>query len=164
MKIKDLESGEDLEAIIEPVNDADFKQLTRSKGGFHFSWKKYRGKELFKLRDRRNPKILGLMCIHDHIDPSTNAIEIELLEVIAENIGKNKKIDKIAGCLIAFACRESFKRGHEGFIFLTPKTGLIEHYSEKYNLDYCPPIGTKLEGIMIATPKISVSLIRAYLD
>lgn len=30
-----------------------------------------------------------------------------------ENIGLNKQYDGIAGTLIAFACRESFKRGHE---------------------------------------------------
>lgn len=164
MKIQVVESGGEIEAVIEALNTKDFKQVAKSKGGFQFNWKKYKGQELYKLRDSQNDKILGLMCIQDHTDPETNAIEIELLEVIAENTGKSKKIEGIAGCLIAFACRESFRRGHEGFVFLTPKTGLIEHYADKYNMVYCPPLGSKLEGIMVAEPRVSLSLIRTYLD
>lgn len=164
MKIQVVESGEEIDAVIEVLDSKDFNQVAKSKGEFQFNWKKYRGQELYKLRDRQNDKIVGLMCIQDHTDPETNAIEIELLEVIKENVGKKKKIERIAGCLVAFACRESFKRGHEGFVFLTPKTGLIEHYAKKYNMAYYPPLGNKLEGIMVAEPKISLSLIKTYLE
>lgn len=164
MNIQVIETGESIEAVIEKVQEADFKNIKKTKGGFHFNWKKYRGKELYKLRYKNDPKILGLMCIQEHNDPQTNAIEIELLEAIEENVGKAKKIENIAACLIAFACRESFRRSHDGFLFLTPKTGLIDHYSEKYGLEYCPPIGSKLEGIMIAKPHVSLSLIKQYLD
>jgi hypothetical protein len=164
MKLQVVESGEEIEAVIEVLDPKDFRQVAKSKGGFQFNWKKYKDQEIYKLRDRLNDKILGLICIQDHTDPETNAIEIELLEVIKENVGKNKKIERIAGCLVAFACRESFRRGHEGFLFLTPKTGLIDHYAEKYNMAYCPPIGNKLEGIMVAGPKVSLSLIKAYLE
>ena len=41
---------------------------------------------------------------------------------------KNKKTGNIAGCLIAFACRESFKKGYGGFVSLMPKTELISYY------------------------------------
>lgn len=160
MKIQVVESGEEIEAL----DPKDFKLVVKSRGDFQFNWKKYNGRELYKLRDGQNDKIVGLMCIQDHTDPETNAIEIELLEVIKENVGKNKKIERIAACLIAFACRESFKRGHEGFVFLTPKTGLIEHYAEKYNMVYYPPLGSKFGGIMVADPKVSLSLIKTYLE
>lgn len=164
MKIRDVGKGEDIEAVIEAAESKDFRQITISKGLFQFNWEKYKGQEIYKLRYSQNDIILGLMCIQDHADPETKAIEIVLLEVIAENVGKSKTIEGIAGCLIAFACRESFRRGREGFVFLTPKTELVEHYANKYGMDYCPPIGNKLEGIMVTNPKVSLSLIRTYLD
>ncbi len=34
-------------------------------------------------------------------------IEIRLIEVSKENIGHEKEYDRIAGCLIAFACHNS---------------------------------------------------------
>ena len=74
-----------------------------------------------------------------------------------------KKIERIAGCLIAFACRESFRRGHDGFVFLTHKTGLIKHNSSEYGLSYIPPLGNKLEGLMIAEPNVPISLIKKYI-
>jgi hypothetical protein len=91
-------------------------------------------------------------------------MEIDLLEVGADNVGKNKKIDYIAGCLIAHACRESIKRGHDGFVFLTPKARLVAHYSDHYGMDYCPPLGSNLTGSMIADSKVALALIRRYLE
>jgi hypothetical protein len=104
------------------------------------------------------------MCIIDHIDELTNAIEIELLEVGDENVGKKKKLDRIAGTLIAFACRESLKRGHEGYIFLTPKTKLIDHYKAKYYLAFTGPIGNNSIGVMVGEEKVARKLIKEYLE
>ena len=39
------------------------------------------------------------MCLIDHEDEAPNAIEIELLEVSEENIGSEKKLDNIGGCI-----------------------------------------------------------------
>jgi len=65
-------------------------------------------------------------------------------------MGPGKKLDRIAGCLIAFACKESFKRGHDGCIFLIPKTYLINHYQEKYGFHYMPwKTEKRPEGFMI---------------
>jgi len=47
-------------------------------------------------------------------------------------IGKFKKYERVAGILIAFACKESFVSGFYGFVSLVPKTKLIKHYIEKY--------------------------------
>lgn len=73
----------------------------------------YKSQEVYKLRLKTSELILGLMCLIDHRDPETRAIEIELLEVSIENTRSTKKWDRIAGCLIAYACRESFKRGDD---------------------------------------------------
>jgi hypothetical protein len=105
------------------------------------------------------------MCIIEHTDEETNAIEVELLEVSVENMGPGKKLDHVAGCLIAFACRESFKRGHDGCIFLIPKTQLIEHYQAKYGFHYMPwKTEARPEGFMILYDDGSRRLIRKYLD
>jgi hypothetical protein len=48
--------------------------------------------------------------------PEAFAVEIRLLESAKSNVGKGKKVDSIAGCLIAWACRLSIKRGYDGWI------------------------------------------------
>lgn len=98
-------------------------------------------------------------------DEETNAIEIELLEVSEENIGSEMKLDFIGGCLIAFACRESFKRGHDGIVFLTPKTQLLKHYPLKYGFHHLPlRTVQRPEGLMILFEDDSRKMIKEYLD
>jgi hypothetical protein len=165
MFIIDIATGKKLEAIIEPLAKEDFKTIQKSKDRFNkFDWSEYRGEEVYKLRLKNDDIILGLMCLTDHDDDATNAIEIELVEVSDENIGSNKKLDNIGGCLIAFACRESFKRGHDGVVFLTPKTQLLEHYTSKYGF-YHMPLKTvnRPEGLMILYGENSRALIKKYL-
>ena len=57
------------------------------------------------------------------------------LELAPHNVGQaNKRYYFVAGCLIAFACRESFKiKGdYKGFLSFVSKTNLIKWYIEKY--------------------------------
>lgn len=137
VKLKNIRTEELVDAFIERVSAKDFTLIKKSKHRFNkFDWSKYKGKEVYKLTIKDNDLIVGLLCIIDHPDSGIDAIEIELLESSAENIGKGKTYDHIGGCLIAFACRESFKRGHDGCTFLTPKTSLIRHYMEKYGFIY----------------------------
>jgi len=74
-----------------------------------------------------------LVSLETFLDESR--IEIRLLAVSKENMGKNKKYDHIAGNLIAFACIQSIKEfGEWACISLIPKTELIEHYKKKYSM------------------------------
>lgn len=60
---------------------------------------------------------------------------MDLVEIAPHNIGrKNKRYDYVAGCLIAFACRESFKleSSYKGFLAFESKTRLINWYKENY--------------------------------
>jgi hypothetical protein len=43
----------------------------------------------------------------------------------------------VAGCLIAFGCRESFKieSDYKGFLTFVSKTNLIKWYAEKYGAE-----------------------------
>lgn len=163
MYIKDTSTGERIEVVIEPISSKDLKVINKDSN-FSFEWSKYKDKEVYKLLILQEDKIQGLMCIIDHVDELTNAIEIELLEVGDENVGKKKKLDRIAGTLIAFACRESFKRGHEGYIFLTPKTKLIDHYEAKYYLTFTGPVGNNHVGLMVGDEKVARKLMKEYLD
>ena len=63
---------------------------------------------------------------------------MDALELAHHNIGlKNKRYDYVAGCLIAFACRESFKLdgNYKGFLTFVSKTNLIEWYAKKYGAE-----------------------------
>ena len=97
---------------------------------FDFEWCKETKFEVYKLSLISNEQIMGLLSIERVIEELR--IEIRLLEISTENIGKNKLYDRVAGILIAFACKESFKNGFYGFVSLIPKTKLIIHYREKY--------------------------------
>jgi hypothetical protein len=166
MLIKDMATGEEFEVVIEPVTKRDFRVIKKSKDRFDkFDWNQYQGQEVYKLKLKGDDTILGLMCLIDHLDEATNAIEIELLEVSNENIGSKKKFDNIGGCLIAYACRESFKRGHDGVVFLTPKTELLDHYPSKYGFHHVPLRTSKRpNGLMVLSEGASRKLIRKYLD
>jgi hypothetical protein len=165
MKVKDVQSGVEFDAEIEALSKEDFKTIKQDVDRFaKFDWSEYKEGEVYKLKLKNGKEILGLMCIIDHTDPQTNAIEIELLEVAAENVGKNKKIENIGGCLIAFACRESIKRGHEGFVFLIPKTDLIKHYIRYYGFEHVPlRTPGRPEGFLVLYEHISRGIVEKYL-
>lgn len=166
MNLRNVASGEELKAVIAPLNKRDYATIKKDKVRFDkFDWSKYKDQEVFKIHLENDDTILGLMCLIDHTDDVTNAIEIGLLEVSAENIGAKKKLDDIAGCLIAFACRESFKRGHEGCVFLTPKTSLISHYQKKYGFYHMElKISGRPDGFMILYDREARKIIKRYLD
>lgn len=165
MLLKNASTGDTVEAVIESVAEKDFDFLAKEKNGLYkFDWSRFREKEVYKLRLKQDQKILGLMSITDHSETTVNAIEIELLEISSDNLGSKKLFDNIAGCLIAFACSESFRRSHDGFVFLTPKTGLIEHYRTRYGFVLWP-IKTiyRPTGIMILGQMASQHLIATFL-
>jgi hypothetical protein len=166
MLLRDTATGKGLEAAIEPMTAKDFKVIKSSPARFDkFDWDKYKKREVYKIRLEGDDIIHGLISIVDHTDAATNAIEIELLEVSIEQIGSKKKIDCVGGCLIAFACRESFKRGHEGWVFLLPKTNLLEHYTSMYGFNYIAvKTPERPAGIMCLYESSARSLIRKYLD
>lgn len=131
MKLVDLHSNQAFEAEIEAVDEEDFDMI-RSLDQFEFDWHKEKRNEVYKIVEKYQdaPEILGLISISDITEELR--IHIHLIENSNENKGKNKKIDRIAGCLLAFACSIAFKRGYLGFTSLVPKTELIGLYVDKY--------------------------------
>jgi hypothetical protein len=166
MQLEEVSSGEKFEAIIEPMTPKDFKAIKKDKIRFDsFDWNAYKNNEVYKLRLAADETILGLMCLIDHPGEGINAVEIDLLEVSVENRRGKMKLAPIAGCLIAFACRESFKRGYDGWVFLTPKTYLLDHYPSAYGFTHVPfKTQDRPDGFMELNTGASLKLIKKYLD
>lgn len=129
MKVIHKESGEQLEAVIEPVGEKDW-EIIQNSNAFQFDWAFEKDQIVYKIRLESEEEILGLISVEDI---STEfRIHIRLIEVNIRDIGKHKRYDDVAGCLFAFIGEKSFQRDYEGYVSLQPKTELIEHYISKY--------------------------------
>lgn len=92
-------------------------------------------------------------------------VYMAFVEVAPHNRGSIKKYGDVAGCLIAFACRQSFINGREGYLAFdvleqneNDTIKLMNTYSRKYN-------AVRLDDStsMIILPKGSKKLIETYL-
>ena len=134
--ILDTINGELIESEIVPM---DKKTIPLKKDGWSFNWRQLSSEEntrAYVLRTLNSPdQTEGAVCLRFKHD----MLIMDALELAQYNIGqKNKRYDYVAGCLIAFGCRESFKikSDYKGFLTFVSKTNLINWYAEKY--------GTKL--------------------
>jgi len=124
--VLEIETKKKVNVAVRKIAKKELKNLAN----FDFNWIKEKDYELYKLVIYKSNEILGLLSIERIF--SELRIEIRLLEISKENVGSKKKYDRIAGILIAFACKESFQNGFYGFVSLIPKTKLINHYQQKY--------------------------------
>jgi len=129
MLLFEKSSGQKIPAKIEPMEHKDFKEI-KEKRTFGFNWELEKDNLVFKILRLDTNEIVGLMSILDF--PRELRIEINLIEASKDHVGKNKRLENIAGCLIAYACKISFEKGYLGFVSLIPKTELINHYIEEY--------------------------------
>jgi hypothetical protein len=126
--IEDAVTGESLETEIVSLEKADLKNIPK-KYGWRFSWKKetkYSDRRVCKLVVRGDSIIQGLISLQ----VMDGFVEMHLIESSPHNIGHKKKYAGVAGNLVAFACKMSFDLGFQGFIAFTPKTILVQHYTE----------------------------------
>ncbi|MCB9052694.1 MAG: hypothetical protein H6556_24925 [Lewinellaceae bacterium] len=106
-------------------------KIIKNDKGFRFDWDKEKGNEVYKLYILgEEEQILGIVSLIDMQEELR--IHLNLIEVSRKHVGKLKRLDNIAGCLIAFACSIAFKRNYGGFVSLLPKTELIDLYQDKY--------------------------------
>ncbi len=130
--ILDLESNKLIKAeIVVP----DPGEIPLKKDGWNFNWRqlnKENSSNLYILRTiGPSPGVEGALQIISEND----MLIMSALEIAPHNIGrKNKKYDFVAGCLIAYACKQSFKMNgvYRGFLTFMSKTNLMEWYSCKY--------------------------------
>jgi hypothetical protein len=122
-------SGDSLMTEVLLLSKSDLKLITK-KNGWLFNWKKEfesTEKEVYKLSILHNEHIAqGLISIS--IKP--DHIFLNLIESALFNRGENKLYEGVPGNLVAFACRLSFQRGHEGFVAFHAKTQLVNHYEK----------------------------------
>jgi hypothetical protein len=132
MYIIEVSSGVRNKVVIIPVEQADFKILTRKR--YSFTWNSLkRSASIYKLLIEGEEDILGAMALIDY--PLEKRMEIKLLTCSVENKGKAKKYDRIAGCLISYACHLCVDHySQDACVSLVPKTELIQHYMEKYHM------------------------------
>lgn len=153
MRVLHIASGKYQEALISRFYEEELTNVVKER--FDFDWEEEFEYEIYKIRLVNDARVLGLMSVQGI--SREQRIEIRLLESSRENVGAFKEYDRLAGCLIAFACKLSFKEGLEGFVSLRPKTELIKLYVEKYNFS---PMGNQL----FVSERTSEMLISEYLE
>lgn len=129
MKLLDVQTGKWLEAEIDRISEQDIQEIEKSNR-FRFDWKKELIHEVYKVYLTKDGFVVGLVALKDI--PQDIRVHVQLIESSRNNTGKRKRLDRIPGCLIAYACELSFKKGYDGFVSLTPKTQLVNHYIKKY--------------------------------
>gem|GEM_PF-218724 len=131
MNIVELSTGEIFPIEILPLESADYNLLNKER--YFFNWKEEKEQSVCKLIIKNTKHILGLISFE--VIPEELRVHIRLLTVSAENKGKNKKYDKIAGNLIAYVAKIAVKEfGEFACVSLKPKTAIYQHYIDKYKM------------------------------
>ena len=153
--IENVVTGDSFATEISIVSFADLKTVTK-KNKWQFDWYfeyKQPQREVYKLTIVNNQQIVqGLVSLEikeDHV-------YMHLVESAPFNKGKTKMYAGVPGNLVAFACKLSFQRGHEGNVSFFSKTQLIKHYIESLGATH---VGGR---IMIIDTVAALKLINKY--
>jgi len=153
--IKNVISGDSFSTDISRISKADLKNITQ-KGGWLFDWKlelKYPERDVYKLTIVNNQTIIqGLISL----EVKSDHVFLHLVESAPFNKGKSKLYSGVPGNLVAFACKLSFQRGHEGNVAFISKTQLIDHYTKSLGALH---VGGRL---MIIDTTTALNLIKRY--
>lgn len=127
--IENVITGDSFATEISILTNSDLKIVSK-KNSWLFSWKdefKEPARDVYKLTITNNSTVIqGLISLQvkeDHV-------YMHLVESSPFNKGKTKVYSGVAGNLVAFACKLSFQRGHEGNVSFLSKTQLVEHYEK----------------------------------
>lgn len=100
---------------------------------FIFDWNEEASFEIYRLTLVESQKTLALVSIE--MITAEYRIHIRLLSASSDNIGKNKKYDRIVGNIISqLGIMAIQKFGELACISLRPKTILTKHYIQKYKM------------------------------
>lgn len=127
--IENVISGDSFVTDISLLTTTDLKSIIK-KANWLFNWKeeyKQPERDVYKLTIVNNSTIIqGLISLEVKVDH----VYMHLVESAPFNKGKTKIYSGVPGNLVAFACKLSFQRGHEGNVAFLSKTQLIEHYEK----------------------------------
>jgi hypothetical protein len=125
--IENVVTGDNFSTDITLISNSDLKTVTQ-KNGWVFDWKdelKQPERDVYKLTIVNNQTIIqGLISV----EIKSDHVYMHLVESAPFNKGKTKIYAGVPGNLVAFACKLSFQRGHEGNVSFLSKTQLIQHY------------------------------------
>ncbi|WP_207536460.1 hypothetical protein [Desertivirga arenae] len=125
--IENVVTGDSFSTDISILTSNDLKSITKSKGWL-FNWReeyKIPMRDVYKLTIVNNPTIIqGLISL----EVKSDHLYMHLVENAPFNKGQNKVYSGVAGNLVAFACKLSFQRGHEGNVSFLSKSQLVTHY------------------------------------
>jgi len=120
-------TGDSFPTDIILISASDLKNISK-KSNWAFDWKaefKRPERDVYKLTIVNNQSIIqGLISLEIKFDH----VYIHLIENAPFNKGKSKIYIGVPGNLVAFACKLSFQRGHEGNVSFISKTQLVQHY------------------------------------
>ena len=155
--IENVISKDSFKTEVLPVSLKDLKSV-RKKDGWRFNWLaefKDSDRTVYKLVIRDNVNVIqGLISL----TPNADNVFMNLIETAPFNFGKSKLYLGVPGNLVAFACKQSFMRGTDGYVSFRSKTQLIEHYEET--------LGAVHFGghLMIINTTAALKLIEKYFD
>ena len=155
--IENTISKDSFKTEILPLNKKDLLTV-KKKNGWRFNWSNE-----FKSNDRTTYKLVIVNNINIiqgliSLTPTQDNVFMHLIESAPFNIGKSKIYQGVPGNLVAFACKQSFLRGTEGYVSFRSKTNLINHYKET--------LGAINFGghLMIINKVAALKLIEKYFD
>jgi hypothetical protein len=127
--IENVVTGDSFATEISYILENDLKRISK-KRGWLFNWRdefKEPARDVYKLTIVNNPSIIqGLISLEVKADH----VYMHLVESSPFNKGQTKMYSGVLGNLVAFACKLSFQRGHEGNVSFLSKSQLIEHYEK----------------------------------
>ncbi len=144
-----VKSGKSVVGMIELATK---EQLLACSDEFRFDWKKEKA-DVFRVVVA--DATVGLMSVEDI--QSEERFHINLLESSKRNVGREKILEGIAGCLIAKACKDALRKGYGGFVSLQPKTELENYYQSKYGF-------VKVGRYQAVFGRASIELVKKYFD
>lgn len=125
--IENVITGDSFPTDVIIIGPSDLKTVNK-KNGWVFDWNfelKQPNREVYKLSIVNNSSIIqGIISL----EVKPDHVYIHLIESAPFNIGKNKVYTGVPGNLIAFACKLSFQRGHEGGVAFLSESNLMQHY------------------------------------
>ena len=127
--IENVITGDSFATEISVLRKGDLPTVSK-KAGWLFNWRvefNEPARDVYKLTIVNNPSIIqGLISL----EVKTDHVYMHLVESASFNKGKTKMYSGVPGNLVAFACKLSFQRGHEGNVSFLSKSQLIEHYEK----------------------------------
>jgi hypothetical protein len=153
--IENIVTGDSFTTDVSLVDIHDLKNVTK-KNKWAFDWKfefKQPERDVYKLTIVNNQKVIqGLISL----EVKSDHVYMHLVESASFNKGKSKVYAGVPGNLVAFACKLSFQRGHEGNVSFHSKTQLVQHYIDSLG-------GMHVGGrIMIIDTAAALKLINKY--